>query len=292
MTPFLPGPVALGCMSLPLQDERLCMRIMESAIEAGIRLFDTADIYQGGRNEQVVGLFMKGRREQVELATKVGNVPRPDGSGWDWNPRKAYVMEAVERSLSRLGTDRIDLYQLHGGTVEDPMDETIDAFETLKRQGKVLRYGISSIRPNVVREYLARSSIDTLMCQYGVADRRPEESILPMIAQGGVRLLARGVLARGMLCGKNPTLYLGHKEAEMLRGAEAILACSSPARTPAQTAIRFVLQSHPRTTAVIGASTIAQIEEAAATLSSPPLTKVELDVIVSALPAKAYTEHR
>lgn len=279
-------------MSLPVADARLCTGIVHSALDAGVNMIDTADLYDKGRNEEVVGMALQGRRDRVILATKVGNRWRSDGSTWDWDPSPANIEKALEDSLRRLKTDRIDLYQLHGGTIQDPIDEVIGVFEGLKAAGKILQYGISSIRPNVVREYLARSSIDTLMCQFGAADRRPEESILPMIAQGGVRLLARGVLARGMLCGKNPTAYLGHSEAEMKRGAEAIQSCSSPARTPAQTAIRFVLQMHPRTTAVIGASTIAQIEEAAATPSSPLLEESEMGLIASALPPKRYTEHR
>jgi aryl-alcohol dehydrogenase-like predicted oxidoreductase len=268
------------------------MRILQRSVDLGIRLFDTADLYDRGGNEERIGRFLKDRRNQVEVATKVGNSWRADGSGWDWNPRKEYIIEAVELSLRRLRTDRIDLYQLHGGTMEDPIDEAIDAFETLKQQGKILRYGISSIRPNVVREYLAKSGIETVMCQYGVTDRRPEEAILPMIRAKGVRLLARGALARGMLCGKAPKDFQGHSADEMRKAAEAVSACSSPIRTPAQTAVRFVLQSHSNTTVVVGVSRLEQLEELAATIDTPALSQTEWDHIASALPPRKYTEHR
>ncbi|NDC77528.1 MAG: aldo/keto reductase [Chitinophagia bacterium] len=292
MHTFEPGAVALGCMSLPLHDEALCRRILLHAVELGIRLFDTADLYDMGRNESLLGKILREHRHRILIATKVGNQWRADGSGWDWNPRKEYILRAIDDSLRRLGTDHIDLYQLHGGTLQDPIDETIDAFETLVSTGKILEYGISSIRPNVVREYVSRSRIRTLMCQYGVADRRPEEEILPTIAAKGIRLLARGVLAKGMLCGKAPKAYLGHSEDAMRQAATVIETCSSDTRTPVQTAIRFVLQRYGKATAVVGVSTLEQLEEMAATAKTPILTAAEMEAIASALPAETYTEHR
>ena len=99
----------------------------------------------------------------------------PDGTG---TLQKNIFSSAVDQSLKRLQTDYIDLYQLHGGTIEDPIDEMIEAFETLKAAGKIRYYGISSIRPNVIREYVKRSSIVSVMMQYSLLDRRPEEEML------------------------------------------------------------------------------------------------------------------
>ncbi len=96
-------------------------------------------------------------------------------------------------SLKRLNTDRIDVYQLHGGTIEDPIEETISAFEQLVQQGKIRYYGISSIRPNVIREYVLRSNIVSVMMQYSLLDRRPEEECLPLLAQKDIGVLARAV---------------------------------------------------------------------------------------------------
>ena len=90
--------------------------------------FDTADLYDKGVNEEIVGEVLKEKRQDVIIATKVGNQWRDDGSGWEWNPTKSYIKSAVHQSLRRLQTDYIDLYQLHGGTIDDPMDETIQAF--------------------------------------------------------------------------------------------------------------------------------------------------------------------
>ena len=117
------------------------------------------------------------KRSEVILCTKVGNVWNPEGQGWHWDASKKHILQAVESSLSRLQTDHIDLYLLHGGTIEDPIDETIEAFELPKQQGKIKHYGISSIRPNVIREYVKRPCIVSVMRQYSLLDRRSEEEM-------------------------------------------------------------------------------------------------------------------
>src|ERR1700754_1215524 len=198
--------IGFGCMSLG--DERQAARVIDRGLEGGINFFDTADLYNKGMNEEWVGRVLRHRREAVVLATKVGNQWREDGSGWDWNPRKEYILRAVEESLRRLQTDRIDLYQLHGGTLEDPIDEAIEAFEQLQQQGKIRYYGISSIRPNVIREYIRRSHIVSVMMQYSLLDRRPEESCLQLLKDAGIGVLARGVLAKGLLAGKPAAPFL------------------------------------------------------------------------------------
>lgn len=113
--------VSFGCMSLK-GSKKENIQLIHQAIEHGINYFDTADLYDAGENEKVVGEALKGLRQDVVLATKVGNELRADGSGWDWNPRKSYILKAVDKSLKRLKTDYIDLYQLHGGTLDDPID--------------------------------------------------------------------------------------------------------------------------------------------------------------------------
>src|SRR5690606_22466686 len=180
------------------------------------------DLYQKGLNEQHVGEALKSIRQQVIIATKAGNQWRPDGSGWDWNPSKAYILKCADQSLRRLKTDYIDLYQLHGGTLDDPIDETIEAFELLKQQGKIRWYGISSIRPNVIRAYVKRSNIVSVMMQYSLLDHRPEEEVLDLLHQHGISVICRGAVAQGLLLGKSADHYLQYTDGEVTRVARTV----------------------------------------------------------------------
>jgi aryl-alcohol dehydrogenase-like predicted oxidoreductase len=262
------------------------------ALDAGINYFDTADLYDQGRNEQTLGKALQGKRKDVILATKVGNQWRPDGSGWDWNPRKAYILSAVEDSLQRLQTDYIDLYQLHGGTLQDPIDETIEAFELLQQQGKIRYYGISSIRPNVIREYVKRSRIVSVMMQYSLLDRRPEEECLELLRQHNIGVLARGSVAKGLLVNKPAAPFLNYSVEQVQQAAAAVKALTAPQRGPAQTAVRFVLQHPAITSAVVGIRTAEQLADAVAAVSAPLLSEKEMEQLRQAVPANQYQEHR
>ncbi len=187
--------IGFGAMSLDLHSPDN-ETLLHKALDGGINFFDTADLYQQGMNEKLLGRAFRNKRKSIILATKVGNQWRPDGSILDWNPTKKYILSAVDQSLERLQTDYIDLYQLHGGTISDPFDDIIDAFELLKASGKILNYGISSIRPNVIREYVKRSHIVSVMLQYSLLDRRPEETILPFLFENKVGVLVRGSISQ------------------------------------------------------------------------------------------------
>ncbi|MTD30105.1 aldo/keto reductase [Planomicrobium sp. YIM 101495] len=189
--------IGLGCMSLP-NDLEVAKSIIDEAFDHGIRFFDTADFYGKGENEQLVGAALKARRQDVILATKVGNEWQADSDEVSWNATKEYITEQVHNSLHRLGTDYIDLYQLHGGMITDDTEETIDAFETLKKEGLIRAYGISSIRPNVIRRFLDQADLASIMMQYSLLDRRPEE-FLGQIEDAGVSVITRGSLAQGLL---------------------------------------------------------------------------------------------
>ncbi|MGB6408993.1 MAG: aldo/keto reductase [Planococcus donghaensis] len=189
--------IGFGCMSLPT-NEKEAGRIVDEAIAHGINYFDTADLYDKGENEKVVGKALKHHRNDVILATKVGNQWDPDSDEVQWNPTKDYIKKQIHTSLKRLQTDYIDLYQLHGGMITDNSLETIEAFEELKKEGLIRAYGISSIRPNVINRFLTESEIASIMMQYSLLDRRPEE-LLDSIHQSGRSVLTRGTLAKGLL---------------------------------------------------------------------------------------------
>jgi len=264
--------------------------IVHRALDLGVTFFDTADLYDHGVNEELVGAALRGVRRDVVIATKVGNRWRADGSGWDWDPSARHVLQSVHDSLRRLGTDFIDLYQHHGGTIDDPFDETVDAFERLVREGLIRAWGISSIRPNVVRRYAARVAeggaphLTSEMVQYSLLDRRPEEEILGKAHQAGLGVLVRGAVAGGLLAGKAAVGYLGLTEAEV-RGAAGALPTASAA-------IRFVLGHPAVTTVVAGASTVEQVETNAAAADLPPLSEAELGALRASVRVLQYTSHR
>lgn len=283
--------IGFGCMSLG-SDQAANEQLLHRAIGMGINFFDTADLYQKGLNEISVGKALKAKRKQLIIATKVGNQWRADGSGWNWNPRKEYILACVEESLQRLQTDYIDLYQLHGGTIDDPIDETISAFEQLKQQGKIRHYGISSIRPNVIREYITKSNIVSVMMQYSLLDRRPEETCLPLLQQHNIGVLARGSVAQGLLIDKPAKDYLNYTPQQVEQAASAVQAVSNKKRNAAQTALQFALQHPAITSAVTGIRTMQQLEEAVETLNTPLITETEMSLVQNAIPVNYYEQHR
>ncbi|PWV44848.1 aldo/keto reductase [Chitinophaga sp. S165] len=283
--------IAFGCMSLgnnATENENL----IKQALDKGINFFDTADLYQHGENETQLGRALKDRRSDAIIATKVGNQWRSDGSGWDWNPSPEYIMKAVDDSLRRLGTDYIDLYQLHGGTIEDPIDDIIETFERLQHLGKIRYYGISSIRPNVIREYVHKSSISSVMMQYSLLDRRPEEEVFPLLEKYGVGVLARGSVAKGVLAGKPAEPYLNYTTEDVSKMAKVVAQFSENKRTPAQTAICYVLGEPVVRAAVVGIRTPTQLEEAAGMPATTPLTSAERVLLGYELVANYYDQHR
>ncbi|PQP84787.1 oxidoreductase [Paenibacillus sp. PCH8] len=287
--------IGLGCMSLGTDIEP-AVGLIHEALDYGVNLLDTADLYDAGRNEEIVGQAIQGRRDQVIVATKVGNRRIPGKDGLSWDPSKAYIKQAVHASLKRLQIDYIDLYQLHGGTLDDPMEETIEAFEELKKEGLIRYYGISSIRPNVIREYVERASIVSVMNQYSVADRRAEEEVLPFLEQKGISVIARGPVASGVLAdsgaAKADKGYLDYTPEQLHTIRQGLSRLVTDDRSMAQTAIRYAL-AHPAVAAVVpGASSRNQLLHNIAAADATPLTVAEIQSIREHSPTNLYTQHR
>ncbi|CAM3037015.1 aldo/keto reductase [Paenibacillus sediminis] len=287
--------IGFGCMTIGTEEAKGASLIHE-ALDRGINFLDTADLYDAGRNEEIVGKAIKGRRSDVIVATKVGNRRVPGQEGWVWDPSKAYIKTAVKESLRRLQTDYIDLYQLHGGTLDDPIEETIEAFEELKQEGFIRYYGISSIRPNVIREYVKRSNIVSVMNQYSILDRRAEEEVLPLLAEHGISVIARGPIASGILSerggNKVDNGYLNYSREELVELREQLQSLVHESRSLAQTALRYSL-SHPAVAVAIpGASSLQQLLHNIESSEIPPLTAEELETIRRVSKANQYTAHR
>ena len=283
--------IAFGCMSLG-ENHLENTALLHRACDFGINFFDTANIYQNGFNEETVGQALKDRRDKVFIATKAGNQPRKDGSGWDWNPRKSFIKKCLHESLKRLQTDYIDLFQLHGGTIDDPTEETIEAFEELKAEGHIRWYGISSIRPNVIRRWVEKSNMVSTMMQFSLADRRPEESCLDLLKENKVGVIVRGALAKGLLAGKPAKSYLKHSE-EGIRIVQNLLSnLEHENRKSGDIALQFVLAHPAVTTIAAGIRTKEQLEQNARIFDIPPLTDAELRKLREEVPQFQYDAHR
>lgn len=283
--------LGLGCMSLP-EDTIEAKNIIDAALEADINFFDTADLYAAGKNESILGEALKGRRDKVILSTKVGNRRISGEEGWVWDPSKKYIEMAVKDSLTRLGTDYIDLYQLHGGTIEDDADEVIDAFESLKKEGLIRQYGISSIRPNVIERFLEKGTAISVMMQYNMLDRRPEEW-LPLIERSGASILTRGTLAKGLLTAdgmdrlKNTE---GFAELGSVELTELMKVIHDQFEDIHSAAIAFNLQNDAVASALVGASSTGQLLDSIIAYEKK-VDRESLDYLNTALPIHHYSEH-
>ncbi|MET3696197.1 aryl-alcohol dehydrogenase-like predicted oxidoreductase [Bacillus oleivorans] len=292
--------LGLGCMSLGT-DAAKAEKIIHAALEEGINYFDTADLYDFGENEIIVGQALKQVRDQVVIATKVGNRWKEKNRvGWTWDPSKAYIKDQVKQSLKRLHTDYIDLYQLHGGTIDDPIDETIEAFEELKQEGYVRYYGISSIRPNVIREYINKSNIISVMMQYSILDRRPEE-VIPILLDHQIHVVARGPIAKGMLTDRllsqagdsiKENGYLDYTYEELEELLNALKQNLTSERSMTSIALHYVLSNPAVGVVVPGASSVEQLKNNVNAVNQPPLSKEEIQYIRKIAKMNVYTQHR
>ncbi|ALS78341.1 aldo/keto reductase [Planococcus kocurii] len=253
--------IGFGCMSLPT-DVKKASLIVDEAIAQGINYFDTADLYDKGVNEEIVGSVLTHHRKEIVLATKVGNEWNNHTGEVKWNPTKSYLKKQIHTSLKRLQTDYIDVYQLHGGMITDDVEETIEAFEELKKEGLIRAYGISSIRPNVINQFLEKSDIASIMMQYSLLDRRPEE-LLDSIGQVGTSVVTRGTLAKGLLTGEGLQRagkmdgYLSYNATELKDTLENLLAVHDNLHA---LALHSILQHDTISSVVVGASSADQIK--------------------------------
>ncbi|RPI07569.1 MAG: aldo/keto reductase, partial [Zetaproteobacteria bacterium] len=273
------GPAKLGDVEIGWGevDDALSLRAIEAAYDAGVTFFDTADAYGAGRSEVLIGKALNPKRDRVVIATKVGNRTTADGQ-WVKDFSKSWILEAIDASLTRLGMDYVDLYQLHSGTdTAQYRDETFEALEALKAAGKIRFYGIS-VGPCAHGPWVVRNTpADTIQVVYNMLEREPEEELLSLAQAQGVGIIARVPLASGFLTGKftadvtfaandhRVRTYPPEKVRQIVeRVAQLTFLTEGRPKTLAQAALQYCL-SHPAVSAVIpGAKTPEQARANAA----------------------------
>lgn len=202
--------LGLGCMGMSefygASDEGEAIRTIQRALDLGIDFLDTADMYGPFKNEVLVGKAIKGRRENVILATKFGNVRGEDGSFLGIRGDPAYVRQACDASLQRLGVDHIDLYYQHRVDDKVPIEDTVGAMAELKQAGKIRHLGLSEAAPDTIRRAHRQHPISALQTEYSLWTRDVEENeVLDTVRELGIGFVAYSPLGRGFLTGRFKT---------------------------------------------------------------------------------------
>jgi aryl-alcohol dehydrogenase-like predicted oxidoreductase len=273
---------ALGAMMLGASgaignsDEHDSIRIIHKALDAGINFVDTADRYSAGGSEEVVGKALKGRRDDVVLATKV-NGPMGDDPNQRGNSRR-WIMTEVENSLRRLQTDHIDLYQIHRPDPDTDIEETLSALSDLIRAGKVRAIGSSTmpasdiVEAQWVAERRGLERFRTEQPTYSILNRGIEAEVLPVAQRYGMGTLVWSPLAKGMLTGRlrkdQPTdlrraaLFTTFRDESRIDAVEKLIPLAAEAGLPlTHLAIAFAITHPGVTSAIIGPRTMEQLDD-------------------------------
>ena len=276
------------------------------AIELGVTLLDTADVYGVGRNEDLVGRAIADRRDRVVLATKFGNVRNPDGSWVGVDGRPEYVKSACDASLRRLGIDVIDLYYQHRVDADTPIEETVGAMKELVEAGKVRYIGLSEAAPQTIRRAHAVHPISALQSEYSLWSREVEDGVLPTVRELGIGFVPYSPLGRGFLTGRIKSVsdlepddwrrtaprFQGENFEKNLRLVDEINAIAKDKRcTPSQLALAWVLAQGDDIVPIPGTKHRKYLEENLGALKVT-LTDDDLDRIDRVLPIGAAAGER
>jgi aryl-alcohol dehydrogenase-like predicted oxidoreductase len=274
--------IGLGTMAMsgyyldPTSSDAESIRTIQRALELGVTLIDTAEIYGPYANEELVGRALKGRRDQVVLATKFGFVSHSGGGPGVLDSSPANIRTALEGSLMRLGTDRVDLYYQHRVDPNTPIEDTVGALAELVAEGKVLRIGLSEVAPATIRRAYAVHPIAALQTEYSLWTRDPETELLPLLRELGIGFVPYSPLGHGFLTGtirspedladndwrkNNPRFTEGNFEKNLRIVDEVRAVASELDATPAQIALAWLLAQGDDIAPIPGTKRVSRVEE-------------------------------
>jgi aryl-alcohol dehydrogenase-like predicted oxidoreductase len=257
-------------------DDAESIRAIHRALDLGVTHIDTAEIYGPFHSEEIVGQAIKDRRDQVVVATKFGLVSHSGGGPGVNDSSPANVRAAVEGSLTRLGTDHIDLYYQHRVDPNTPIEETMGALTTLVTEGKVLHIGLSEAGPDTIRRAHAVHPVAALQTEYSLWTRDPEADLLPLLRQLGIGFVPYSPLGHGFLTGQLRTVddipdddwrktnprFTGDNFQRNLRIVDEVEAVAAEAgATPAQIALAWLLAQGEDIAPIPGTRRVARVEE-------------------------------
>lgn len=294
--------MGLGCMGMSdfygPRDDRESTATLHRALELGVTLLDTADMYGPFTNEELLGRALRGRRDHVVLATKFGIQRGPDPRFRGVNGKPEYVKQCCDASLRRLGVDHIDLYYQHRVDSEVPIEETVGAMSELVRAGKVRYLGLSEAGPKTIRRAHAVHPISALQSEYSLWSRDLEAEILPVLNELGIGLVAYSPLGRGFLTGQikayedlAPDDYRRYQPRFMgenfAHNLVLVRRVSDLARdkgvTPGQLALAWVLHQGKNIVPIPGSRRRSHLEENLGSLDLT-LTESERNAVAGAIP--------
>jgi aryl-alcohol dehydrogenase-like predicted oxidoreductase len=304
--------IGLGCMGMsefydPRQmDDAESIRVIHRYLDAGGNFLDTADMYGVGRNETLVGRAITGRRDEVVLATKFGNVRGPNGEFLGVRGDPQYVKDCCDASLKRLGVDAIDLYYQHRVDPATPIEETVGAMAELVKAGKVRHLGLSEAAPATIRRAAKVHPIAALQTEYSLWSREPEDEILPTVRELGIGFVAYSPLGRGFLTGAFKTIddlpaddfrrrsprFQGEnfrKNLELVAKIEEV--ATAKGCTPSQLALAWVLAQERDIVPIPGTKRAKYLDENLGALDVR-LTPAELSQIDAVLPSGSTSGDR